>query len=88
MLTSDELRKKRWKKELRRKEKKARIKRGFQKGHKGYWKGKKRSEADKKAMQEGKARSDYQFTNIHKENLIKAHRSWWSKVKGLIKKVK
>lgn len=85
MLTQDELRKKRWRKELRRKKVR---KQGFQEGHQGYWTGKKRSEVDKEAMKEGHRKSEYVFTEEHKENLKIAKAKFWDRVKAKFSKVK
>ena len=52
-MTAKERLERKWKKELRRKDKQKKKMRGFQIGHKGYWLGKKRSDKDKEKIKEG-----------------------------------
>lgn len=83
MLTAKQNLDRRWKKELRRKEVRKAKKKAwlFQKGHPGFWKGKKRSEADKVKIKEGMKESNYQVTLAHKEHMKSAKKHWWSRIK-------
>lgn len=87
MLTQDEFRKKRWEKELRRKQirkgkrqQRASELRGFQKGHLGYWKGKKLSQAHKKEIRDAKV--GIKFDKKHRLNLKLAISKFWQRIKG------